>query len=142
MKCCHSCIVVAVALLPGLSPAASAQEVKQDLKLLINSADEPVAKQMSLAKTAEFLDHQSRAWTQVRKCGACHTNYPYLLARSQLGGDLTALKEVRGFFEKRIANWDGGNKEDKPRWDTEVVATAATLAIQDALTTGKLHPLT
>jgi squalene-hopene/tetraprenyl-beta-curcumene cyclase len=127
----------------ALVPATSAQEAKQDAtKLLVNSPDEPVAKQVSFTKTAAFLDHQSRAWTQVRKCGTCHTNYPYLLARGQLGGDLAALQEVRGFFEQRIANWDSGKKEDKPRWDTEVVATAATLAIQDALTTGKLQPLT
>src|SRR5262245_22852327 len=142
MKCCHYRTAVAAALLLGLVPTAPAQEVKQDLKLLINSADEPVAKTMSLARAAEFLDHQSRAWTQGRKCGACHTNYPYLLARGQLGGDQTALKEVRGFFEKRVANWDGPNKGDRPLWDTEVVATATTLAIQDSLTTGKLHPLT
>ena len=29
-----------------------------------------------------------------------------------------------------------------PRWDAEVVATAAALAFNDAATTGKLHPLT
>src|SRR5271165_2998040 len=141
MKCCHYSAVTAVALLLGPGSIASAQEVKQDIKLLVNSPDEPVAKTLSLARTAEFLDHQSRAWTQVRKCGTCHTNYPYLLARGQLGGDLSALKEVRGFFENRIANWDGGTKGDQPRWDTEVVATAATLALQDSLTAGKLHPL-
>jgi squalene-hopene/tetraprenyl-beta-curcumene cyclase len=49
---------------------------------------------------------------------------------------------VRKFFEDRVANWDRGQKGDAPRWDTEVVATAATLAITDAQTTGKLHPLT
>jgi squalene-hopene/tetraprenyl-beta-curcumene cyclase len=136
------CRVISVAVLLRLGSAASAQDAKQEAKLLINSPDEPVAKKMSLAKTAEFLDHQSRAWTQMRKCGACHTNYPYLVARGQLGGDSTALREVRGFFESRIANWDSGKKEDQPRWDTEVLATAATLAIQDSLTTGKLHPLT
>src|SRR5262249_13450863 len=37
----------------------------------------------------------------------------------------------------RAANWDTA----KPRWDTEVVATAVTLAFHDAQTTGKLHPL-
>jgi squalene-hopene/tetraprenyl-beta-curcumene cyclase len=142
MKCCNHSIVVPIALLLGLGSGASAQEVKQEIKLLINSADEPVAKKMSLAKTAEFLDHQSLAWTQVRKCGTCHTNLPYLVSRGQLGGDLTALKEVRGFFEKRIANWDSGKKEDMPKRDSEVVTTAATLALQDGLTTGKLHPLT
>src|SRR5207248_2688307 len=44
--------------------------------------------------------------------------------------------------EKRAANWDSGKKEDKPRGDAEVIATAAALAVNDALTTGKLHPLT
>jgi squalene-hopene/tetraprenyl-beta-curcumene cyclase len=141
MKCCHGSVVSA-ALLLGLGSAASAQEVKQEPKLLINSPDEPVTKTMSLAKAASFLDHQSLAWTQGRKCGTCHTNFPYLVARGQLGGDLTALQEVRGFFEKRIANWDSGKKEDVPRRDSEVVATAATLALQDALSRSKLHPLT
>ena len=119
---------------------ASAQE--PTLKLLVNSPDEPIAKTMSLAKTAEFLDHQSRAWTHVKKCGTCHTNYPYLLSRGSLGGDLAALQEVRGFFEKRIMGWESGRKEDRPRRDTEVIATAATLALQDAFGSGKLHPLT
>jgi squalene-hopene/tetraprenyl-beta-curcumene cyclase len=96
---------------------------------------------MSLAKAAAVLDNQSLVWTQQRKCGTCHTNYPYLLARPMLKGDTTALNEVRKFFEDRVANWDSGKKEDKPRSDTEVTATAATLAIQDALTTGKLHPM-
>src|SRR5438067_7794415 len=118
-----------IALLSVVS-ASSAQEVKQDIKLLINSTDEPVVKKMSLAKTAAFLDHQSRAWTQIKKCGTCHTNYPYLIARGQLGGDLSALQEVRGFFENRIANWDSGKKDDLPKRDTEVIATAATLALQ------------
>ncbi|HXG13106.1 MAG TPA: prenyltransferase/squalene oxidase repeat-containing protein [Gemmataceae bacterium] len=111
-------------------------------KLTPNLPDEPLAKELSLAKAAAFLDQTSLAWTQQRKCGTCHTNYPYLLARPLLGGDTAALTEVRRFFEHRIAHWDSGNKEDKPRWDTEVVATAATLALMDARTTGKLHPLT
>src|SRR5687768_1533219 len=91
-----------IALLLGGGSAAFAQEAKketkqeakQEIKLLINSPDEPIVKGVSFDKTASFLDHQSVAWTQVRKCGTCHTNYPYLLARGQLGGDLKALKEV------------------------------------------------
>lgn len=142
MKCRHHSIVFLAAFLLGLGSRASAQEVKQDIKLSINSPDEPVVKAMVLGKTAEFLDHQSRAWTQVKKCGTCHTNFPYLLARGQLGGDLTALQEVRGFFENRIAGWDSGKKEDLPKRDTEVIATAATLALQDGLNGDKLHPLT
>jgi squalene-hopene/tetraprenyl-beta-curcumene cyclase len=49
-----------------------------------------------------------------------------------------ALTKVRAFFEGRAANWDRA----KPRWDTEVVATAVSLAFNDSATTGKLHPLT
>jgi squalene-hopene/tetraprenyl-beta-curcumene cyclase len=48
------------------------------------------------------------------------------------------MTEIRKFFEDRAANWETA----KPRWDTEVVATAAALAFNDAQTTGKLHPLT
>jgi squalene-hopene/tetraprenyl-beta-curcumene cyclase len=104
-----------------------------------NSPDEPLAQKLSLAKAADFLDAVSLNWTQERNCGSCHTNYPYLLARTFLKtGDQGSLVAVRSFFEDRAAHWD----TKKPRWDTEVVATASTLAFNDAQTTGKLHPLT
>lgn len=120
-------------------PSVRAQE---PAKLSINSPDEPIAKQYSFDKAAAVLDNQSLAWTQVRKCGTCHTNYPYLLARPLIKGESKAYVEVRKWFEGRVQNWDSGKKEDQPRWPTEVVATAATFAISDSLTTGKLHPLT
>lgn len=121
---------------------ATAEEPKTERKLLVNSAEAPRAQRFSLEQAAAYLDHQSQVWTAQRKCGACHTNYPYLIARGLLGGDRSAYDEVRGFFEKRAANWDSGRKEDAPRWDTEVVATASSLAIADALTTGRLQPQT
>src|SRR2546423_7087591 len=97
--CQHSVLVSCVFL--GLDSAASAQAVKPDLKLLVNSADEPVVKTMSLDTTAAFLDHQSRAWPQIKKCGTCHTNHPYLLARAQLAADPAALQEVRVLAHER-----------------------------------------
>src|SRR5580765_7568879 len=102
MKYCKLVIVLSAIFNLSLN-SACAQDAKKDLKLLVNSPDEPMAKEMSFTKTAAFLDHQSRAWTETKKCGTCHTNFPYLMARGQLGGDLTALMEARGFFEKRIA---------------------------------------
>jgi hypothetical protein len=47
MKSCHAAVVIAIAFLlwPGL--VASAQEAKQGIKLLVNSPDEPMAKEMS-----------------------------------------------------------------------------------------------
>jgi squalene-hopene/tetraprenyl-beta-curcumene cyclase len=77
------------------------------------------------------------AWTQERKCGSCHTNYPYLMTRGAVKAPSPAEREVRKYFEDRAANWDTA----KPRWDAEVVATAAALAFHDTHTTGKLHPL-
>ncbi len=54
MKLCNLSVLVSFLLVgPGL---ALAQEVKQEIKLLINSPDEPIAKKMSLARTAGFLD--------------------------------------------------------------------------------------
>lgn len=104
-----------------------------------NSAKEPMAQKLSLAKSAEFLDSVSLNWTRVKKCGTCHTNFPYLMARPSLKDvPSPALDEIRKFFEDRIVSWE----KTKPKGDTEVVATAATLAINDAQTTGKLHPLT
>jgi squalene-hopene/tetraprenyl-beta-curcumene cyclase len=52
------------------------------------------------------------------------------------------MLEVRRFFEERVAHWDDPEKGAGPRWDAEVVATAAALAQNDARTTGRLHPLT
>ena len=47
-------------------------------------------------------------------------------------------KEVRAFLEADVAKWATG----KPRGDAYVVATAAALAVNDAVTTGTLHPTT
>jgi len=108
-----------------------------------NSAEEPMAAKLSLDKAAEFLDAANTNWLTVKKCGTCHTSYPYLVARPVLKEQASEHPaKVRKFFEDRVTNWDRGEKGDKPRWDTEVVATAAGLAINDAQSTGKLHPLT
>jgi squalene-hopene/tetraprenyl-beta-curcumene cyclase len=126
--------------LAALTSVASAQNAVP-AKVPSSSADEPMAPKLSLAKAAEFLDTAGTSWTSVKKCGTCHTNYPYLMARPTLKeAPLTGHDEVRAFFEKRIEGWD--TDLGKPRFETEVVATAATLAFNDALTTGKLHPLT
>jgi squalene-hopene/tetraprenyl-beta-curcumene cyclase len=119
---------------------SAAQESPLELpKPKANSAQEPLAGKLSLARSAEFLDAVSLHWTRARKCGTCHTNLPYLMARPALKEIRSpAADEIRRFFETRVAGWEAA----KQKQDTEVVATAATLAIHDAQTTGKLHPLT
>jgi squalene-hopene/tetraprenyl-beta-curcumene cyclase len=110
-------------------------------KALSMKGDEPLAKEFSLEKARDSLDALSVRWIEKHKCGSCHTTYPYLMVRPALK-DSAAHKEVRDFIEKRATNWDSGKKEDKPRGDAEIVITAAALAVNDARTTGKLHPLT
>ncbi len=109
-----------------------------------NSPTEPRADKFSPARAATFLDSVALNWTEQRKCGTCHTNYVYLMARPALKDvPWPSMNKVRDFFEKRVANWNNkADKSNKPRWDAEVVATAVTLAFNDAQTTGKLHPLT
>ncbi|GIW81548.1 MAG: squalene--hopene cyclase [Gemmatales bacterium] len=139
-SCCWH-LAAALVFVAGMKTAFAAEGGANPTRLPPNSADEPFAERLSIRKAAEFLDHVAGRWTSQRRCGTCHTNYPYLFARPVLleKGEISpVLKEVRGFFENRVANWD----KAKPRWDTEVVATAAALAINDAFTTRKLHPLT
>ena len=112
-------------------------------KMPPNSPDEPIRAKASMASAATFLDSVALDWTRRRKCGTCHTNYPYLVARPVLKEPATAaMTEIRGFFEGRVAHWDDAEKEAKPRWDAEVVSTAAALAMNDSATSGKLHPRT
>lgn len=104
-----------------------------------NAADEPLAEKFTLDGAARFLDSAALAWQQQRKCFTCHTNYAYLAARPRVAADVPAHAEVRQFAEQLIRErW----VKNGPRWDAEVVATATALALNDAATTGKLHPLT
>lgn len=106
-----------------------------------NRPDEPMAGTLSMTRAASFLDGVALDWTRKRQCGTCHTNYAYMLARPAVREiDSPAVAEIRAFFEDRVAHWDDAKKGAKPRWDTEVVAMASALAINDAATTGKLHP--
>jgi squalene-hopene/tetraprenyl-beta-curcumene cyclase len=108
-----------------------------------NSPAAPIAPTFSAEKAAGFLDAVALDWTRKRQCGTCHTNYAYLITRPALkGGPSPALAEIRTFFENRVAHWDDAEKAAKPRWDAEVVATASALALNDAMTTGTLHPRT
>ncbi len=101
-------------------------------------ADEPLAKQLSLAKAGAYLDSVGVNWTRDRGCITCHTNMPYLTARPLLKGN-DGWKEVRKYLETDAESWSNGGK---PRGDAYVVATAFALSFNDAQQTGKLHPAT
>ncbi|MFO0947565.1 MAG: squalene--hopene cyclase [Planctomycetota bacterium] len=103
------------------------------------SATEPLAAELSLARAARSMDTAALSWQKTHNCGTCHTNIIQLLARPALRSIAAEPKEVRAFFEEMVTSrWD----DLGPRWDTEVVAVAAALAIHDRLTTGHLQPTT
>ncbi len=113
-----------------------------DVKPKLDKADESKAKIASVAKGAEYLGTVALRWTENRKCVTCHTNAPYLMARSVLKDRPSAEDlAVRQFFQDSAANWDRGQKGDKPKGDAYVVVTAVGLAFHDA-GNGKLHPVT
>lgn len=106
-----------------------------------NTPDEPKAQTFSLAAANQFMDRAARDWTTSRKCFACHTNYVYLIAKpgSESGQADEAHREVRGELEKLVEErWE----KSGPRWDAEVVMSAAVLAMNDRATSGKLHATT
>lgn len=104
-----------------------------------NRLDEPLASAFSLDGAVRFLDSAALTWQKDRQCFTCHTNYAYLYARPLVASNAPAHAAVRQFAEEQVEKrW----VEKGPRWDAEVVATAAALAFNDAATTGKLHPLT
>lgn len=101
--------------------------------------DEPLAKSFSLKKAADYLDLVALDWQKERRCGTCHTNFAYLMARPSISRVSPPRKEVRSFFEGMVeTRW----KEKGPRWPAEVVVAATTLAANDRATTSKLHATT
>ncbi len=136
-------IAVAIGTRGPVGYPARLQAAVEESTPAANSPDEPMAGDLSLDRAANFLDAVALDWTRKRQCGTCHTNYAYLIVRPSVGEVKSpAMDEIRSFFEGRVVHWDDDAKEAKPRWDTEVVATAVTLALNDAATTGTLHPLT
>lgn len=128
-------LLCATASLPAVEPVTLENLVEPES----NSADEPFAEKFSMDQAARFLDSAALNWQQTWKCVTCHTNASYLMARPAISADAPAHREVRRFVEEQVA---GRWKEKGPRSDAEVVAIAASLAMNDAATTHSLNPLT
>ena len=61
------------------------------------TAAEPFAAGFSARRAETFLDDVAVRWTRHNKCGSCHTNISYLMARPQSdsGKPIAAVAEVR-----------------------------------------------
>lgn len=123
-------LLIALGGCTGTEQASSGRSAETPPQLPKSSADEPMAETLSLAKSVEYLDAAAVAWLREWKCTSCHTPVTYMMTRPALKGQSAAMVEVRRFFEKSVPTTD------------YVVETAAALALYDAQTTGKLHPVT
>lgn len=104
-----------------------------------NDPKEPRARQFSLERGTDYLESLTRQWTKEVGCVTCHTTLPYYASLpATKNGSSLATEELREFIEYRVVNWE----TDKPLWDAEVLVTAASLAVHDSKTTGKLQPST
>lgn len=141
-------VLVAIASIPTLTAGEPPRPQVAGAK-----PDEPLAKTFSLDRGVEALDSVTLAWVHRNQCFSCHTGYPYLLARTSVGDPKAGgLLEARKFLEDRVAAWDQGGKGkgylkgegviEVTEGVTEVVAIAATLALHDGQSTGKLQPAT
>jgi squalene-hopene/tetraprenyl-beta-curcumene cyclase len=138
-------LVARLLIMAGLMAAAAVLHAAEPVTLenLVapepNRADEPLAEEFSMDRAARFLDSAALDWQESWQCFTCHTNISYLIARPTFSFDAPAHRTVRKYAEELISlRWE----EVKPRFDAEVVVIAAALALNDAATTGKLHPLT
>ena len=132
------CLAVGFFLHSDSAPAAEPVTLENVKDPGPNRKDEPVGK-WSGERAVKFLDAASLNWQKERRCFTCHTNYAFLYARPLISSQVKAHREVRDFVEKLVTErWP----EKGPRWDAEIIATAAALAFNDAHTTGDLHEVT
>ncbi|HEX4132529.1 MAG TPA: prenyltransferase/squalene oxidase repeat-containing protein [Pirellulales bacterium] len=109
------------------------------------SADEPIAKGLSIDKAVAYLDHGATAWSGSRKCVSCHTNGVYLTVRPALTPKLGAPDPaMREFFvdvlkQKQELPVDKLKKATLPE---QVIYLAAGLAEWDRHVTKSLSPET
>ncbi len=105
-----------------------------------NRPDEPLRKEFSSEAAVGFLDAVASNWQRQQKCVACHTLYVYLVARPAVARDAPVHRQIRLAVEQAAAK--DGLQAEEPMRSTESVLLAASLAINDARTTGTLHPIT
>lgn len=99
--------------------------------------DEPFRGQFSLEAAVDCLDDAALTWQRDKKCFACHSNYAFLETRPLISWKTPLHDELRAKLEELAAH---------PRQVSfrvmEGVMAASVLAQNDAMTTGKLHPVT
>ena len=135
--------LVAIGLVCVASIRVLAADDVDDVPFADASAAEPLARAFSSQSAAIYLDKTARDWVETWRCAACHTVPPYLMARPFLPARGQSAVEVRAFVERVVVE----KLEAEPKLPVDAISAltvqvATALAINDRLTTGKLHPVT
>jgi len=123
-----------------LSTAAVGEEplpLENTSPLAPNRPDEPLRGEFSMDAAVRFLDSAALNWQKNRKCFACHTDYAFLLSRPAVSWKTPVHEQIRSNLERLAEKPQEGRHRV-----TKTAMAAAVLAQNDALTTGKLHPVT
>jgi squalene-hopene/tetraprenyl-beta-curcumene cyclase len=102
-----------------------------------NRLDEPMRGEFSMQAAVRFLDAAALNWQKDRKCFACHTDYAFLFTRPVISWKTPAHERIRSNLQQLAEKPQTGRYHV-----TKSVMAASVLAQNDALTTGKLHPIT
>lgn len=129
-------LVIAVALTAS-SVAAEPLPLENSPPIGENRPDEPIRRQFSMNTAVRFLDAVALNWQKDGKCFACHSDYPFLFTRPLVSWKTPAHEVLRSKLE-----YLADHPRDVNYRVTETVMVASVLAQNDALTTGKLHPMT
>ena len=133
---------VALIRVSAADDGQAATEV-DDVRPAVASAAEPLARAFSSRAAASYLDKTAKDWVETRRCAACHTIPPFLMARPFLPARGQESAEVRAFVERVVIDQLEAEPKLPPDSISAVnVQVATALAINDRLTTGKLHPVT
>lgn len=144
MECsANRCVMVPLiaVLMATLMATTSAAEEPLTLENVTppgaNRPDEPIRDEFSVDAAVRFLDAAALSWQKERKCFACHSDYAFFSARPLVSWKVPAHRQLRSRLEQLAEH----PRNVKYR-ATEAVLVASTLAQDDALTTGRLHPTT
>ncbi len=124
--------LIAARELPGAEPTTPISPLNA-----VARADEPLRGEYSFDAAVTFLDNAAKTWQTDHKCFACHSNYTFLETRPLVSWKTPVHDELRAKLEEL-----GANPRKVGFRVMEGVMVACVLAQNDALSTGRLHPIT
>lgn len=135
--------LIAGMLLTGLANGGEPLTLETAPDPVALAPEEPLAGAFSLERAAESLDGVALHWQKTRRCAACHTLPPYLMARPLLTSISPEPPEVRRFIEAIVdQGLEGEPALPKDAVTSVVIQTGLALAFHDRATKGALSPQT